>query len=123
MSDLLLSGPGNEMRTVTLGAVKRVRDVLVWQTNHGAGTTEDFHAHPPIDAPIFGREGDERAGPVDLGRGLMIGRLERDLADRVMEACTPAGVNFSPHRQFGERYSFIREVDTAEWDDSPYAWD
>ncbi len=123
MSDLILSGPGDEPRAVTLGAVTRIRDVLVWQTNHDAGSSEDYRAHPPIDAPRFGREGDERAGPVDVGRGLIVGRLERGLADRVMDACTPAGENFSPHRQFGQRFSFIREVDTAEWTTNPYAWD
>ena len=61
--------------------------------------------------------------PAELGRGLRIDRLDDDEAERVFNACTPRGHYFSPIKQFGQRYSFIRSIDLPEWQDHPYHWD
>lgn len=36
-----------------------------------------------------------------------------------MDACTPRGLDFWPHRQYGQRYSFVRR----NAPDPPFAWD
>ena len=102
--------------------VERVRDVLICATdpNLELSSTDPW----PIDAPIFGREGSVNAGPVQLGRGLRVERLEKELAELVMNACSPRGHYFHPHRQFGERYSYVRDVAPSAWEGSAgYAWD
>jgi hypothetical protein len=60
---------------------------------------------------------------VSLGRGLVIDRLSDEDAELVMNACSARGHYFVPVRQFGQRYSFVREVSLEEWEKSPFAWD
>ena len=43
-----------------------------------------------------------------LHESVWIGRLQHDLGERVMEACGKRGQNFSPARQFGASYAFVR---------------
>lgn len=40
-----------------------------------------------------------------------------------MNACSPRGHNFVPIRQFGQRFSFIRDLDPQEWESHPSAFD
>ena len=41
----------------------------------------------------------------------------------MFNACTPRGHNFAPIKQFGQRYSYIRDIDVSEWQSHPYHWD
>jgi hypothetical protein len=36
-----------------------------------------------------------------------------------MNACSLRGYYFTPIRQFGQRYSFVRDVDDEEWREHP----
>lgn len=58
--------------------------------------------------------------PIPLGSDLWIRQLDRTVANRVMEACEPAGVEFRPTRQYGQIYSFVRtsppNADKFQWD-------
>ena len=113
----------------TNAPVARARDVVVCTTEGGAGSVDEARAHPPIASPIARRHGlDDQ--PVELGRGVSIGRLSDADAELVMNACTPRGHHFAPIRQFGQRYSFIREVpddeyhrDRLRWDPTDAVWD
>lgn len=40
---------------------------------------------------------------------------EADLAEQVIHAALPRGQNFEPVRQFGQMYSFWRDVPVREW--------
>ncbi|HKH27273.1 MAG TPA: hypothetical protein VKA61_02935 [Sphingomicrobium sp.] len=46
-------------------------------------------------------------GPVRLLDDLTIERIED--SDKFMDACDPAGLDFTSTRQFGQRYSFVRQ--------------
>lgn len=104
--------------------VVRVRDVLVWTTTEAEVSGDDLHAHLPIAFPLAAFDPSFGGGqPVELGRGLRIDRLSDDDAELVMNACTPRGHFFAPVRQFGQRYSFIRDVALDEWRARPFRWD
>ncbi len=104
--------------------VCRVRDVLMWTTTDAEVSGEDLHAHLPIAFPLADLDPSfSGAQPVELGRGLRIDRLSDDDAELVMNACTPRGHFFAPIRQFGQRYSFIRDVALDEWRARPFRWD
>ncbi len=60
---------------------------------------------------------------VELGGGIVIEELDQDLAELVMNACTPRGHYFAPVRQFGQRYSFVKEVSLEEWEERHFTWD
>src|SRR5207247_6557035 len=72
---------------------------------------------------------DNRAGEeaVDLGNGVFLERLRGDdgaLPDQVMDASSSRGLNYAPVRQFGQLYSFWREIPRAEWDGPQmHVWD
>lgn len=102
--------------------VARVRDVIVCVTGDSDISLEEFKAHPPIASPIELRLGGS-ADPVSLGRGVMLGRLSNEDAELVMNACSSRGHYFNPIRQFGQRFSFIRNVDLARWEQQRSAWD
>jgi hypothetical protein len=106
----------------THAPVVRVRDVLICVTSGADVSMEEVHAHPPIASPIETRV---RGGgePVDLGRGVYIDRLSGEDVELVMNACSLRGHYFAPVRQFGQRYSFIRDVDEDEWRQHPFRWD
>jgi hypothetical protein len=90
-------------------SVSRIRDVLLVPTTHVEG---DYLADPPA--------GDE---PFALAGGLTLERLSSDDAELVLNACTPRGHFFIPVRQYGQRYSFVLNVDPAVYNDHPYHWD
>lgn len=56
----------------------------------------------------------------DLSSDLRIDRLSRGLADKIFEACEPPGFRFDSVRQFGQLYSFIRDIppniSSLQWD-------
>jgi len=67
-------------------------------------------------------DGTEPAGvpAVELAPGLTLERLPYEEAEACLDASTPAGENFRPTRQFGQRYSFVRrhapQTPFYEWD-------
>lgn len=99
-----------------------VRDVIVCVTGQPDVSLAEFRAHPPIASPMELRLGGS-ADPEPVGRGVMIGRLSDDDADLVMNACTSRGHYFNPIRQFGQRFSFVREIELADWEARRSAWD
>lgn len=109
------------------GAIVRVRDLIVCVGDPTIDVPiEEVYAHPPIgwgrhpgDAERFA----EIVDMIDLGGGVVIEDLGRDAAELVMNACTPRGHYFVPVRQFGQRYSFIKEVALDELEHSHFAWD
>lgn len=105
------------------GSARRVRDVIICVTDHTVETTPDeFRQHMPIGSPAELRAG-ASGDPLDLARGVSITRLDRDESDLVMNACSPRGHFFYPVRQFGQRYSFAREVPLEEYEEHAYHWD
>jgi hypothetical protein len=76
-----------------------VRDVIVQTTVHDLRVSDQvFQAEPPLSQSI------------DLGGGLWAGPLDSGTVHAVFDACSPPGRNFSPARQFGYRYCFIRDI-------------
>jgi hypothetical protein len=61
--------------------------------------------------------------PVDLGNGVVIGSLEHAMAEEVMDASMARGLNFRATRQFGQLYSFWRDVPEGEYVAESLAWD
>lgn len=112
---------------VSEAPVMQVRDVAICLTGQGDGDVDEYRRRPPVAAPVLRRDGarlvEHDPGPFDLGRGLTIDRLGHDEAGLVMNACTPRGHNFAPHRQFGQRYSFVRTYGAEEYEARPYRWD
>jgi hypothetical protein len=107
----------------TSAAVTRVRDVVVCVTNGTTAAAEEFKAHPPIAGSAAARAYLGAGGVVELGGSIRIDRLEQDEATMVINACTPRGHYFFPVYQFGQRYSFIREIDLEERERDHYNWD
>ena len=115
MPDLRHQGDARNLRPIagapTSASVRSVRDVLLVLPNHNAAH-DDFEAHPPVGSPAF-----------DLGGGLRLEHLDSDLADLVMNACTPRGHYWFGVRQFGSLFAFVREIpdpETARWE---WTWD
>jgi hypothetical protein len=56
----------------------------------------------------------------DLSSDLRIDILSRSVSKIVFESCEPPGYNFNPVRQYGQLYSFIRDIppigETLHWD-------
>ena len=104
------------------GPVVSVRDVVVCPGTDNDASVEEFRDHPPVAFPVFELEGPREVGPVELGRGARLDRLGDDEAELVMNACTPRGHYFLPVRQFRQAYSFVRDVDPAEAEES-LTWD
>jgi hypothetical protein len=109
---------------VTAAPVASIRDVILCPTGAGGGDVDDYLTNPPIGAPILRQlEQVDDPGPAQLGREMRIDRLHEGEAEMVFRACTPRGHNFSPVKQFGQRYCFVRDVAIAHWETSPYHWD
>lgn len=88
-------------------SVIRVRDVIVCAAEATDSTTdEDWRDHPPVGF-------NDDAEAVDLGESISLLTLPFDEAETIMDACEPRGRNYSPTRQFGQRYSFVRERPVA----------
>lgn len=102
--------------------VARMRDVMICTTGDTDADIDEFQTHPPVGSPLMRRLVGS-ADPVDLGRGLRLDRLPDDEAELVMTACTPRGHHFVPIKQFGQRFSFVRELDVSEWEGHAYGWD
>lgn len=108
----------------TNAPVVKVRDVAICLTGQSDGDADEYRSHPPIASPILRRDSTEHdPGPFDLGRGLRIDRLDADESDLVMNACMARGHHFVPIRQYGQRYSFVREYGPDEHEERPYRWD
>ncbi len=112
----------------TQAPIVRVRDLIVCAGDPSNKVPiEEVYAHPPIGWDRRRGEDDERFGEIvdtiDLGGGIAIERLDRDTTELVMNACTPRGHYFLPVRQFGQRYSLVKEVSLDELDERHYAWD
>lgn len=105
------------------GDIVRVRDVLVITGTPGADLEGVAHTELATFPTWDLREGRTDPPPIDLGRGLVLASLDQGEAERVLTACSPRGHYFVPVRQFGQMYSFVREVDPAELDDGRWAWD
>jgi hypothetical protein len=111
------------------GAIVRVRDLIVCAgdpSNHIP--IEEVYAHPPIGWERHPGMDEVRApgefvDSVDLGGGIVVEELDRDTVELVMNACTPRGHYFVPVRQFGQRYSFVKEVPLDELEERHFAWD
>lgn len=111
------------------GAIVRVRDLIVCAGDPSRDVpVEEVYAHPPIGWDRHPGLDEERApgefvDTIDLGGGIVIEELDRDTAELVMNACTPRGHYFVPVRQFGQRYSFVKEVSLEEMEERHFAWD
>jgi hypothetical protein len=107
----------------TESPVSGVRDVIICPNDPSVENgADEYMTHPPIASPVLLRQ-EGASPPVELGRGVRIDRLSREESELVMNACTPRGHNFAPIRQFGQRYSFVLDVDPEEYPEHPYAWD
>src|SRR5829696_5648660 len=96
------------------GPVGRVRDVLICPTVPTPDAPDDvWDHHPPAASSRWERRLGEGA-PMTLERSVRLGRLSPDEAELLMHACAPRGHYFVPERQFGQRYSLIREIGPAD---------
>jgi hypothetical protein len=95
--------------------IELVRDVLVIPSPGYRADPQDWLDNPPVE------------DRTDLGNGVFIERLRNendDLPDEVMDAASPRGLHYKPVRQFGQLYSFWREIPRNEWDGADmHAWD
>ena len=111
------------------GAIVRVRDLIVCVGDPSIDVPmEEVYAHPPIGWQRRPGMTQERApgefvDTLDLGGDMVIEPLDRDTAELVMNACTPRGHYFLPVRQFGQRYSFVKEVALDELARHRFGWD
>jgi hypothetical protein len=81
-----------------------VRDVLAIPSPGHVADPDEWMEHRAVD------------GPVDLGNGVMLERLRADdIAEQVIHASLPRGLRHEPTRQFGQLYSFWREIPAEEW--------
>lgn len=116
----LPTGPG-AARPPGDGDIVRVRDVLLIPGRPGTDLDDvepaELATFPTFDL-VHGRQDAE---PIDLGRGLVLTQLED--AERVITACSSRGHYFVPVRQFGQMYSFVREIDLTEIEDARWTWD
>jgi hypothetical protein len=103
------------------GPIVRVRDLIVCAGDSSRDVPiEEVYAHPPIGWDRHSGLDENRApgefvDTIELGGGIVIEELDRDTAELVMNACTPRGHYFVPVRQFGQRYSFVKEVSLEEF--------
>ncbi|HEX3804790.1 MAG TPA: hypothetical protein VHV75_18340 [Solirubrobacteraceae bacterium] len=106
-----------------------MRDVIVCPTFEVQPEVgiEELRAHPPVGFHFAGIGA--QSGTVEIGNGVRIDRLPDNETELVMNACSPRGHHFVPIRQFGQRYSLIRELDPktsgsrSGWDEDGVLWD
>ena len=91
--------------------IEIVRDVIVIPSPGHRANEQDWLENPPVESAV------------DLGNGVFIERLEQELVEQVMDASTARGLNFEAVRQFGQLYSFWREVPADEYEARLFAWD
>ena len=88
--------------------IVRVRDVIVCAAELDETVSDaEWHQHPPvgIERDLF----ENAATSVSLGEEITLTCLPTEEAEAIMDACEPRGRNFDPARQFGQRYTFVRE--------------
>jgi hypothetical protein len=91
---------------------ERVRDILVVASPGHRANEQEWMDYPALDVAV------------DLGNGVFLERLSADdLAEQVIEASVARGLNFEATRQFGQMYSFWREIPAAEYGVHPHGWD
>jgi hypothetical protein len=91
----------------------RVRDILVIPSPGHRADPQVWLDYRAVDAAV------------DLGGGVILERLsDDDVAEEVIHASFPRGLHHEAIRQFGQLYSFWREVPEDEWaDQSFFNWD
>lgn len=95
------------------GRPERVRDVLLVPIGHVEGDADlgrEFTAHPPAGLRYADHGRSVDPGPADLGRGLMLGDLDREERGLIVSACSQRGHFFYPCHTEGIRYVFWRDV-------------
>lgn len=91
-------------------AEEEVYDVMLHTTGAFNASFEDFQQHRPPEEDF------------SLAQEMWVGHLPMDVdCDTVFEACSAAGLNFRPIRQFGCHYSLCRRVRPGQSD--YYDWD
>jgi hypothetical protein len=99
-------------RAPTGAAVAAIRDVLLVPTTVVEGDYAGEDEQPAGDPAV------------EIADGLTLERLPREDSELVMNACTPRGHYFLGTRQFGERYTFVRQVDPAVYEgERSFGWD
>lgn len=107
----------------TYAPIATVRDVIVCAAdNNDDVDVEEYRRHPPVGEERLA-EVDLFVEKVDLGSGAVLLQLPHEEAELIANACTQRGHYFHPIRQFGQRYTFEREVATSALDGNHYAWD
>jgi len=113
-------------------------------TNPGdAKNLPSFISKAPTDAPVarirdvvvipttlveggYSREEEQPAGrpPAELAEEMTLEVLPSEESELLMNACSQRGHYFLGVRQFGARYTFVREVDPAVYEgDRAFGWD
>jgi hypothetical protein len=87
-----------------------VRDIAIVPTGTDDATADDYRDHPPVDG-------------VDIGHGVSIERLSDEDYNLMMAACRPRGHFFNSQPQWGQRYSFVLDVQLHTYQQKPYGWD
>ncbi len=99
-----------------LPEMELMRDILVIPSPGYLADPDEWMEHRAVE------------GPVDLGNGVMLERLRQvdgvDVAEQVIHASVPRGLNHDATRSFGQLYSFWREIPEAEWNSQGmFNWD
>jgi len=106
------------------GEVVGVRDLLlVIGDATDQGESEELVLLPRWEGEPWERDGWRHPEPIALARGLTLQRLDHELGEAVMNACSPRGHYFVPVRQFGPMYSFVLDVDASELEARRWTWD
>jgi hypothetical protein len=107
----------------TTAPVARVRDVVVCPTADidSALNLEDLRAHPPVGFQFS--QAEISSGPAALAPSVTLDRLSERDAERVMNACSARGHHFVAIRQWGQRYTFIRELEPESVLQTRSQWD
>ncbi|HXU19380.1 MAG TPA: hypothetical protein VN788_02220 [Verrucomicrobiae bacterium] len=87
-----------------------VFDVIMQSTGAFVGDIRNYQTEPPPEEDL------------ELGLNCWVGHPPLGISpDVIFDACSPAGYNFHPFRQFGCRYAFCRKVEPGHTD--YYRWD
>jgi len=84
------------------------RDLVIHTNAHTLVSYKELNNSPPIRKRL------------QLSEGVWLGPIEPDVAEMVMETCAPKTFGVTPpFRQFGQLYSFVRELPN---DSDIYHW-
>jgi hypothetical protein len=98
----------------------RLTDFLLCATSDTEATFEEYQENRPVGNRF---EDPSIPSEVDLGIGVLLKRLESDTADRLMDACSLRGENYKPTRQFGQYYTYVREIAIPDGEFPDMNWD